>query len=61
MEVEVASKTVTWTARILAYRRLEIIQELLRLYPNLTPSQLSPFYEKHVVQPVALCEPETTD
>ena len=42
--MESSAQTVTWTARILAYRRLEI-------------RQLQPFYEKSVVQPIALCEP----
>jgi hypothetical protein len=61
MELYFPAQTVTWTARILAYRRLEILQDLLRMYPHLTASRLRPFYEKFIVQPIALCEPETTD
>ena len=39
-------------AKILAYRRLEIIQSLLQLYPHLTPSQFTRFYEAPVPQPI---------
>jgi hypothetical protein len=46
-----ASQT-TWFAKILANRRLEIIQSLLKLYPALTPNQLKEFYEPSIPQTI---------
>lgn len=50
--ITISASPVTWMAKILAYRRLEIIQSLLQLYPHLTPSQLTRFYEAPVPQPI---------
>jgi len=63
MEPYIPAQTVTWTARILAFRRLEILQNLLHLYPHLTASQLQPFYEKAIIQPIAylLEKPDSPD
>jgi hypothetical protein len=50
-----ASQT-TWFAKILANRRLEIIQSLLKLYPTLNANQLKVFYEASIPQNVPFAE-----
>jgi hypothetical protein len=50
-----ASQT-TWFAKILANRRLEIIQSLLKLYPALTPSQLKEFYKPSIPQTIGYAD-----
>jgi len=50
--ITIPASPVTWIAKFLAYRRLEIIQNLIRLYPKIPVGQFARFYEVPVSQSV---------
>jgi hypothetical protein len=48
--ITISARPITWIAKILAYRRLEIIQSLIKLYPKIPVGQLAKFYEPPISQ-----------
>lgn len=48
----ITAGTTTWTAQILAHRRLEILQKLSKAFPAISKKSLQSYAQKYVAQPI---------
>lgn len=48
----ITAGTTTWTARILAHRRLEILQKLAKAFPAIPKKSLETYAQKYIAQPI---------